>query len=245
MASFEKLKSDLNSTFICSCGQRSQIKVKGHLRSTCKIIWKCKFGLICILEDQLELPKQVWGSRSDVNLHHPQTATAGNSATLAVRGPQSIIILSLSRGKQKSNLKDYRSEAIWTAQMFRTKREREQRDTKWELWSCGSVYNSYNSPFFVRVHYICNSQYLLYYFCILHLHIPISYLGSLLYFETIFVQYIYTAFQSSGYSTLYTHCMNRPYLQYVWCQLCSHIPGGITLTHNCYPPMCTHLQISP
>ena len=34
----------------------SQIKVKGHLRSTCKITWKCKFGLICILEDQLELP---------------------------------------------------------------------------------------------------------------------------------------------------------------------------------------------
>ena len=43
-------------TFICSCGQRSQIKVKGHLRSICKITWKCKFGLICILEDQLELP---------------------------------------------------------------------------------------------------------------------------------------------------------------------------------------------
>ena len=43
-------------TFICSCSQRSQIKVKGHLRSTCKITWKCKFWLICILEKQLELP---------------------------------------------------------------------------------------------------------------------------------------------------------------------------------------------
>ena len=43
-------------TFICSCDQLSQIKVKGHLRSTCKITGKCKFGLICILEDQLELP---------------------------------------------------------------------------------------------------------------------------------------------------------------------------------------------
>ena len=42
-------------TFICSCSQRSQIKIKGHLRSTCKITWKCKFGLICILEHQLEL----------------------------------------------------------------------------------------------------------------------------------------------------------------------------------------------
>ena len=31
-------------------------RLKGRLRSTCKITWKCKFGLICILEDQLELP---------------------------------------------------------------------------------------------------------------------------------------------------------------------------------------------
>ena len=115
-------------TFTCSCGQRSYTKVKGHLRSSCKIGWKCengfiwkvevqfepnlliliqygnlhmfmqskghksrsksackitckcKFGLICILEDLLELPSQVWGSRSDVNLHHPQTATAGNTS---------------------------------------------------------------------------------------------------------------------------------------------------------------------
>ena len=35
-------------TFICSCGQRSQIKVKCHLRSTWKIPWKCKFWLIWI-----------------------------------------------------------------------------------------------------------------------------------------------------------------------------------------------------
>ena len=38
--------------------KRSQIKVKGHLRSTCKTTWKHKFGLICILEDQLELPNR-------------------------------------------------------------------------------------------------------------------------------------------------------------------------------------------
>ena len=65
MALFEKLKSDLNQTLfidmICEFSydhvvKSSQIKVKGHLRSTCKITWKCKFGLIYILEDQLELP---------------------------------------------------------------------------------------------------------------------------------------------------------------------------------------------
>ena len=22
-------------------------------------------------------------------------------------------------------------------------------------------------------------------------------------------------------------------------------PGGLTLTHKCYPPVCTHLQIGP
>ena len=36
-------------TFVCSCGQRSQIKVKGHLRSTCKITWKCNFDLFAYL----------------------------------------------------------------------------------------------------------------------------------------------------------------------------------------------------
>ena len=67
-------------TFICSCSQRSCTKVKGHLRSSCKITWKCKFWLFCIIEDQLELPKKVWGSRSDVILHHPQTATASDTS---------------------------------------------------------------------------------------------------------------------------------------------------------------------
>ena len=43
-------------TFICSFSQSLCTKVKGHLKSSCKITWKCKFGLICILEDQLELP---------------------------------------------------------------------------------------------------------------------------------------------------------------------------------------------
>ena len=31
--------------FTCTRGQRSQIKVKGHVRSTCKIAWKCKIWL--------------------------------------------------------------------------------------------------------------------------------------------------------------------------------------------------------
>ena len=33
-------------TLICWWGQRSHIKVKGHLRSSCKIGWKCENGLI-------------------------------------------------------------------------------------------------------------------------------------------------------------------------------------------------------
>ena len=33
-------------TFICSWGQRSHIKVKGHLRSSCKIAWKLRIWLI-------------------------------------------------------------------------------------------------------------------------------------------------------------------------------------------------------
>ena len=109
VASFEKLKSDWNQTwFIYIIWELSYVHaVKGHLRSSCKIgwkcendriwkvksdfepnsvidiicepsyvhavkgyvsrskviwgqvckiTWKCKFGLICILEDQLELP---------------------------------------------------------------------------------------------------------------------------------------------------------------------------------------------
>ena len=35
-------------TCICSCSQRSQSKVKGHLRSMCNITWEFKFWLICI-----------------------------------------------------------------------------------------------------------------------------------------------------------------------------------------------------
>ena len=70
--------------------KRSQIKVKGHLRSTCTITWKCKFGLICILKDQLELPLQVWdqGQMLTSIIHRPR-----RQAILAVRGPRCIFCL--------------------------------------------------------------------------------------------------------------------------------------------------------
>ena len=74
-------------TFKCSWGQRSWIKVKGHVRLTCKIAWKCKIWLFCIFEDNVT-PTGV-GSRSGVNSHHPQNATAGNTS-VAVQGPWSI-----------------------------------------------------------------------------------------------------------------------------------------------------------
>ena len=40
--------------FICSCSQRSCTKVKGHLRSSCKIGWKCENGLIWKVEVRFE-----------------------------------------------------------------------------------------------------------------------------------------------------------------------------------------------
>ena len=69
--------------FICSWGQWSHIKVKVHLRSSRMIAWKCTIWLICILGDQLEScePRRCGnGSRSGVNLHHPQTSTAGDTS---------------------------------------------------------------------------------------------------------------------------------------------------------------------
>ena len=36
-------------TFICLCVHRSQIKVKGHLRSTCKITWNVNLDLFAYL----------------------------------------------------------------------------------------------------------------------------------------------------------------------------------------------------
>ena len=47
-------------THICGWGQRSHTKVKGHMRSSCKIGWKCQFGLIWKVEVRLE-PNLVYG----------------------------------------------------------------------------------------------------------------------------------------------------------------------------------------
>ena len=55
--------------------------VKGHVRSICKIAWKFKIWLICKFT--------CVGSRRGVNLHYPQTATAGSISML---GPQNNLI---------------------------------------------------------------------------------------------------------------------------------------------------------
>ena len=47
-------------TFMCSCGQRSYTKVKDHLRSSCKIDWKCENGLIWKDEVRLEPNLVYW-----------------------------------------------------------------------------------------------------------------------------------------------------------------------------------------
>ena len=47
-------------TFICSCGQRSYTKVKGHLRSSCKIGLKCENGLIWKVEVRFEPNLVYW-----------------------------------------------------------------------------------------------------------------------------------------------------------------------------------------
>ena len=47
-------------TLICWWGQRSYIKVKGHLRSSCKIGWKCENGLIFKVEVQFESNLVYW-----------------------------------------------------------------------------------------------------------------------------------------------------------------------------------------
>ena len=64
-------------TFIYSCSQSSYTKIKGHVRSSCKIGWKCENGFIWKVEVQFE--PNFW-SRSDVNLHHPQTAAEGDTS---------------------------------------------------------------------------------------------------------------------------------------------------------------------
>ena len=53
-------------TFIRSWGQRSYTKVKGHLRSSCMIGWKCENGLIWKVEVWFEQNLVYWYNR---NLH--------------------------------------------------------------------------------------------------------------------------------------------------------------------------------
>ena len=48
--------------FICSCSQRSYTKAKGHLRSSCKIVWKCENGLICKVDVWFEPNLVYWYS---------------------------------------------------------------------------------------------------------------------------------------------------------------------------------------
>ena len=50
-------------TFLCSCGQRSYTKVKGHLRSSCKIGWNVKMASFEKLKSDLN-PNLAYG-----NLH--------------------------------------------------------------------------------------------------------------------------------------------------------------------------------
>ena len=58
------------------------MKVKGHVRSICMIALKCKILFICIhlrTNYNHETPTGV-GSRSGVNLHHPQTEMASDTS---------------------------------------------------------------------------------------------------------------------------------------------------------------------
>ena len=55
-------------TFIYWWGQSLHIKVKGHLRLSCKIGWKCKSGLIWKVEVQLEPNLVYWYHMEGENL---------------------------------------------------------------------------------------------------------------------------------------------------------------------------------
>ena len=59
-------------------------RVKGHMRSTCKIAWKCEIWLSHYTWGLLRIvwPSQVLGSRSSVNLHHLQIVMAGITSSL-------------------------------------------------------------------------------------------------------------------------------------------------------------------
>ena len=55
-------------TVICSFGQRSYTKIKVHLRSSCKIGWKCENGLIWKVEVRFEPNLVCWYNTNVWNL---------------------------------------------------------------------------------------------------------------------------------------------------------------------------------
>ena len=72
-------------TFICSCSQGSQIKVRCHLRSTSEITWNCKFWLIAYFRTNCPNRYGYLDQMLTYITHRPW-----RQATLEVRGPQSI-----------------------------------------------------------------------------------------------------------------------------------------------------------
>ena len=86
-----KLKSDWNQTwFIDKIWEPSYVhavhtKVKGHLRSGCKIDWKCENGLIWKVEVRLEPNCDDLDQMLSCIIYKPR-----QQATLAVQGPRSI-----------------------------------------------------------------------------------------------------------------------------------------------------------
>ena len=69
-------------TLICWWGERSYIKVKGHLRSSCKVDWKCESGLIWKVEFWLEAHLVFWYNFG------PFVCSCGQRAYTKVKGHQ-------------------------------------------------------------------------------------------------------------------------------------------------------------
>ena len=95
MALFEKLKSDWSQTwFIDMIWEPSYVrvakdhtKIEGHIRSGCKIGWKCENGLIWKVEVRFEPNCGDLDQMLTCIIHKPRW-----QVTLVVRGPQSIFL---------------------------------------------------------------------------------------------------------------------------------------------------------
>ena len=92
-----------HGTLICWLGQRSHIKVKGHLRSSCKIGWKCESGLIWKVEVQLESNLVYWCNME------PLVCSWGQMSYNKVKGHQ--------RSSCKMGSK-YRIHLIWKVEVW-------------------------------------------------------------------------------------------------------------------------------